>query len=336
MLPSYGKNAGCFIEGVLSRATLQQAKPNLSAQQYAEINHVITRSEALMKWFMGTFAQTCAIHNYDFLKNVQRVARFKEYLKSAKVEELDEKYAAMMSSYLGSYASSRVNKVWQYFSGNARQNSVDFFRHFHNSISRLERDQWISFVILGGSSRSSYVGPTFGVKERFEYSKVDNPFMYYDISGTMVIPASTNAAAQLASYMHHFDFWTDSRINSTMDLGDKARQLVKVSGDELFAGVDKSADEIIVREDADFKRTIKDRALYALNKLAGMDDELSNLLAYLDTNTHFLKNRRKTKTTGSLASLIQIRANEANHLLDDIMRVADQHVPKSDSSRQSD
>ncbi len=332
----FAPDAGQFLEGILSRTTLQQAKPNLTAQQYAEIDHVISRSENLMKWFMGSFAKACAVHDYDFLKEVQRVVRFKEYLKSAKVEELDEKYYAMMHAYTGSYVSSRIYNAEQRFSNNIRENSVSFFRHFHNSISRAEREQWISFIVLGGSSRSSYLGPEFGINARFEHNKADDPYMYYDISGTRVIPAGTNAATLLASYMHYFDFWTDSRITATMDLGDKTGNIVRIASNEFLSRLDKMADEIVIREDADFKHTIRNSALYALNKLTILDDELSNFLPYLEENSKFLKNRRKTNSKGTLANQIQVRAEEASRLLDHMMKIAGQHVPASAPERQVD
>lgn len=332
----YAPDAGQFLEGLLSRTTLQQAKPNLTAQQYAEIDHVITRSEKLMKWFMGSFAKACAVHDYDFLKEVQRVARFKEYLKSPKVEELDEKYSAMIHAYSGNYAWSRSQKAWRHFMENPRENSVAFFRHFHNSISQLEREQWISFLVLGGSSRSSYVGPEFGIKARFEHDKVDDPFMYFDISGTRVIPASTGAASGLASYTHYFNFWSDSRMSATMDLGDHAGHIVKTTSNEFLGGLDKEADAIVVREDADFKRTIKDRALYALNKLTILDDELSTFQSYLERNGQFLKNRQKTKEKGTLTKLIQERADDASRLLDSMRKTAEQHVPANAPERRND
>lgn len=41
----FAADSGQFLQGPLSRATLNQAKPNMSSAQYTEIEHMITRSE---------------------------------------------------------------------------------------------------------------------------------------------------------------------------------------------------------------------------------------------------------------------------------------------------
>ena len=332
----FAPDAGQFVEGLLSRSTLNQAKPNLSSQQYAEIDHIITRSEELMKWFTGSFAKACALHDYDFMKEVQRVARFKEYLKSAKVEELDEKYAAMMAAYTGSYATTRVEKPWSVFSTSPKQHSVAFYRHFHNVVSDHERDQWLSHMVLGGSSRSTYTGPEFGVNVRFEHRGADDPFMYYDIRGGRVVPASTGAAAEMASYTHYFNSWTDSRINAAADLGSKANFLVKSSATELINAVGKTAGQIVVKEDADFKNIINRYALFAVDKLDSMDKELESLYYYLNENTKFVKNRKNTNSRGTLAQLIQQHVDHSGRILERIRKDAAKYVPVSDASRTQD
>lgn len=61
------------MDRILSRAILKQAKPNISAQQYANIEHMITRSEMLVKWFTGSFAK----HSYHQRRNTRRSARYR-------------------------------------------------------------------------------------------------------------------------------------------------------------------------------------------------------------------------------------------------------------------
>ena len=315
-------DAGQFIEGVLSRSTLAKAKPNLTAQQYAEIEHVITRAENLAKWFYGTFAKACAVHDYDFLKEVQRVARFKEYLKTPKIADLDEKYYALMDAFVGNYVNYRVQAAFKNFNNNPKVRCAELLQHFSYPISTADRDRWISFLILGGSSRSSYTGPTFGVSERFEHREMDNPFMYFDIQGGKVVWAATGKASELSGYMRYFEFWSQNRVIATVDLADSVSPIVKKASNELLSSLSPIAGDIVVKEDADFKRTVDYQALYALNKLVTLDDELGTFMEYLDKNSRFVKNRTRTSNHGSLMKKMQFYANEASIVLDRMMDTA--------------
>ena len=332
----FAADSGQFLQGPLSRATLNQAKPNMSSAQYAEIEHMITRSEILMKWFTGRFAKACAMHNYDFLKEVQRVARFKEYLKSAEVEELGNAYLAMLDSFRGNYVRERIDKAYSEANGNRRRWSTEFFRHFHNSISMQERDSWLGYVVLGKGGRNPYSGPDFGVDGWYMHMGLDNPHEYLDIRGGKAMWAPTTAAAELAGYMRYFEFWSHNRIEAVADLGFNARSEVKRAADDFYQSVAAVAAEIVVKEDADFKSTVNNRAQYALNKLVTMDDELLDFEEYLKKNTNFIKNSERTKSYGPLLTLFQQRVDEANRCLNAIHKAAEQHVPVQDPSRQSD
>lgn len=329
----YSTETGQFSEGVLSRATLTQAKSNLTPQQYKDIEHMITRAEALMKWFSGLFAQACAVHDYDYMKEVQHVARFKEYLKTEDIEEADIAYYAMMDAYCGNFASMRVDKACATFHGDPRRYSHEFFRHFHNVISQEERDNWLSFAVLGGSVRGRYNGPTFGMETRFIHRGLYDPYMYFDIRGGKVMYAATPEAAKMACYMRHFETWSTSKITALEDRAFSARSLVRRASDDFFAGVAQSAAEIVVKEDSDFKYAVSNRALYALDKLVSMDDEILGLHEHLKKNSNFVKNRAHYKAHGGLLRQIQRHVDSANNLLDSMHKTAKRHVPESDASR---
>lgn len=329
----FATDSGEFTDGLFCRATLAKAKPNMNSKQYAEIEHMITRAEMLMKWFTGAFAKACAAHNYDFLKEVQRVARFKVYLKTAKIEEIDKMYYSMIRAYTSSYVTARVDKVYREVAESTKVWSEAFFQHFHNEVSQAERDQWLCFVVMGGNSHSTYNGPRFGVDPRFYYEGLDNPYVYYDIRGGKVVPAATSQATELASYTRYFEFWTQSRILSTMEMGDKANSYVKRAANDYFSGIAKVAGDIVVKEDADFKRTVAEKALYALDKLNSMDDELVNFNDYLQNNSNFLKNRSRTTGNGALRQMIQEKTNHANLIFAQIQEKARRTIPASAPSR---
>lgn len=329
----YSAEAGQFAEGVLSRSTLAQAKQNLTPQQYKDIEHMITRAEALMKWFTGTFAKACAVHNYEYLKEVQRVARFKEYLKSDDITEVDIAYSAMVHAFKGNYAALRVDKASSTFHGDPRRYSNEFFRHFHNSISQEERDSWLSFAVLGGSVRGRYNGPTFGMETRFIHRGLYDPYTYFDVRGGKVMHTATAESAKMACYMRHFETWSDNRITAMEDQAFEARSLVRTSADDYFAGVAKSAAEIVVKEDSDFKHAVSNLALYALDRMISMDDEILGLREHLKKNSNFMKNRAHYKTDAGLQRLIQQHVDSANNLLNSLHKAAQRHVPESDASR---
>lgn len=329
----FAADSGQFADGLFSRAMLAKAKPNMSAKQYADIEHLATRAEMLMKWFMGPFAKACALHHYDFLKEVQRVARFMEYLKLPKIATIDKEYYTMMRAYSSSYIQTRIEKAYNEFYSNPKLWSSVFFRHFHNTIDSSERDQWLSFVVMGGGSKSnSYHGPQFGLPSRFQYEGLETPYDYFDIRGGRVVPAASALAAEFASYTRYFEFWSQSRIDQTAEMGSKAHGAVKSAADAYNGGIAKVAGEIVVKEDADFKRT-SERILYALGWMNTMDSTLQDFNEYLQANSHFIKNRSRTTGKGTLREIIQERVQHADRILNQIVERARQYVPASDPSR---
>ncbi len=143
-------------------------------------------------------------------------------------------------------------------------------------------------------------------------------------------------ASRMSSYMRYFDFWTQARLDATAALGDKLDNLTRMASGEFLSGVSTVAGEIVIPEDADFKRAVSDRALYALDKLDSMDRELTDFPKYLHDNTNFLQNRKNTKAYGSLIHQVQLCADDANKKLDAILQATQQQVPASDPLRQSD
>lgn len=328
----FAPSEGQFMDGVLTRSMLAQAKPNINSKQYAEIEHMITRAEMLTKWFLGPFGKACMAHNYDYLKEVQRVARFKEYTKTDRFRSMDSLYVDMQKAFYGEYVRARADKGLAYLSSN-KHNSYVFFHHFHNSVSQSERDGWLGFVVLGGSKSSPYTGPVFGVDAVFRTVGVESPFKYFDIRGGKVITAATAEAAELASYMRYFDFWSENRITAAWEAGNKANALAKNAADDFFSGIHKVAGEIVVKEDADFKRLVGNVALYALDKMVTMDDELIGFEKFLRDNTVFLKNRNQQKSRASLQYQVQTCVDYANMRFERMIQTARQTVPESDPAR---
>ena len=146
--------------------------------------------------------------------------------------------------------------------------------------------------------------------------------MYFDIQGGKVVWAATGKASELSGYMRYFEFWSQNRVIATVDLADSVSPIVKKASNELLSSLSPIAGDIVVKEDADFKRTVDYQALYALNKLVTLDDELGTFMEYLDKNSKFVKNRTRTSNHGSLMKKMQFYANEASIVLDRMMDTA--------------
>ena len=88
-----------------------------------------------------------------------------------------------------------------------------------------------------------------------------------------------------------------------------------------------------MKEDSDFKHAVSNLALYALDRMISMDDEILGLREHLKKNSNFMKNRVHYKTDAGLQRLIQQHVDSANNLLNSLHKAAQRHVPESDASR---
>lgn len=111
--------SGQFVEGVMSRSTLAAAKRYLSPSQYAEINHVISRSEAVVKWYFSSFKKACLSHHDDTMEIVQQTARFRDYIENKQEGRLADRIYNHQLKYFGSNAGSVSESSF------ARYNTLD-------------------------------------------------------------------------------------------------------------------------------------------------------------------------------------------------------------------
>ena len=87
--------SGKFMDGVMCRSNLLKAKPNLAAKSYETIDQNIDQLEAMLKWFMGSFARTCAYFNSEYYKELQKVSRFKELTGTSEYSRMEQNYRAL-------------------------------------------------------------------------------------------------------------------------------------------------------------------------------------------------------------------------------------------------
>ena len=331
----YDASSGQFTEGVLSRVMLSKAKPNMTGDQVTRIEHMITRAEAIMRWFIGPFRFLCGLHNHDFQKEVQRVARFIEYTKTDEFKSADEAYRALVIYFDSNDVPNRAMTAERSFGYNQQQAYV-FYNYFHNRISDQEREKWLNFVLMGRSIRYSYDGPVLNLSNEITLSTGKPVYWYIDIHGSKPRMAATEPASKLSSYINTFQRWNERRLTDVAGLGKNAfEQLHDAISHTTFNKLDTLAGETLVKEDIDFKEAVQKAIPNGLQALMEKEDLLMGLPDYLADNTKYVDNCKFESKT-SLRARVLRRMEMANRILDNIASKAAKIVPAYHPSRQSD
>ena len=331
----YDASSGQFTEGVLSRVMLSKAKPNMTGDQVTRIEHMITRAEAIMRWFIGPFRFLCALHNHDFQKEVQRVARFIEYTKTEEFKVSDKAYTALVQFFGGDSVPNRSTTAVNSFGYNDQQAYV-FYNYFHNRISDQERESWINYILMGGSMRYLYNGPILNLSREVKLSTGPLVRMYVDVRGKKACLAASEPATKLAAYMNTFKRWNERRLTDVVGLGKNAfEQLHDAISHTTFNKLDTLAGETLVKEDIDFKEAVQKAIPNGLQALMEKEDLLMGLPDYLADNTKYVDNCKFESKT-SLRARVLRRMEMANRILDNIASKAAKIVPAYHPSRQSD
>lgn len=201
--------SGTIMDGVMCRSNLLKAKPNLTAKAYETIDQNIDQLEAMLKWFMGPFAKTCAYYNSDFYQELQKAARFKELTQSSEYRRMEQNYQELFRDLARGTAHERINKARINF----RRYPETFFARFGDDISRQELENWYNEVVLDAEG--------------------GKPYRYLRVRDEAIIWAPTAQGAELANYESRFDYWTEERINAVVETGKNAINLSLDNGSEL-------------------------------------------------------------------------------------------------------
>ena len=331
----FDASSGQFTEGVLSRVMLSKARPNMTGEQLTRMEHMITRAEAIMRWFIGPFRFLCGLHNHDFQKEVQRVARFIEYTKTNEFKSADEAYRALVIYFDSNDVPNRAMTAERSFGYNQQQAYV-FYNYFHNRISDQEREKWLNFVLMGRSIRYSYDGPVLNLSNEITLSTGKPVYWYIDIHGTKPRMAATEPASKLSSYINTFQRWNERRLTDVAGLGKNAfEQLHDAISHTTFNKLDTLAGETLVKEDIDFKEAVQKAIPNGLQALMEKEDLLMGLPDYLADNTKYVDNCKFESKT-SLRARVLRRMEMANRILDNIASKAAKIVPAYHPSRQRD
>ena len=201
LVTKYGAEAasGQLTKGALSRAALNMARPNITPGAYNAMEKQLERTAVMLRWFMGSFARTCARYDSGFYKEVQQVARFKELTQSSEYKRMETEYPALWNYFDEGRALRRFYDSFAEFRGNISEHAYKFFERFHNELDYNEREALYNEMALGAPDTL--------------FSK------YVRMRENASIWGSTSQGAMLANFESRFDYWTSDRIKTVKELG---------------------------------------------------------------------------------------------------------------------
>ncbi len=296
--------SGQFVERVMSRSTLAAAKRYLTPSQYAEIDHVISRSEAVAKWYFGSFKKACLSHNDDTMEIVQQTARFRDYIENQQEGRLADRIYNHLVKYFGSNAGSVSESSF------ARYNTLDIaleradimpkeaplaIQYFGSSPDSGKMDKWMNFIILGDDS--SYSGPTFGLKPHVDMFGTTGAKEFITIRDQQTQFANTAKGAMMRSYFKYMEEWDISHLKSVTELGEYLRSDVENAFEEAEA-LSKVGGKDLVKTDAEFRELVDRHIPNMCAALVDKDDSLILLRKRLAENSLYMDNLNRTESMG--------------------------------------
>lgn len=276
LISKYGADAasGQLTKGALSRAALNMAKPNLSPRMHRIHENMIVHTSTMLRWFMGSFAKTCAIYDTEFYKEVQQVARFKELTQSSEYKRMEKDYPVLWSFFADAKALMRFNESSAQFKGNLSENAYKFFERFHNELNQNERETLYNEMALNAPN---------GILSKYIKLEEDGS-----------VWGSSSQGALLANYESKFDCWTTDKIKATKELGMVAyHAAMSTDGDALY---NEYMNEALKLPDLLLGETYQDYVKHAQPRLFKMGEVLWGLEDYLKAETQYFQNmERKSK-----------------------------------------
>lgn len=137
LMGTYGviPSTGQVTIGLFTRKNLAKARPNMSSEDYAAVDMYMTRTEAMLKWFLGPYAQFCALVDEDCHDMVQMAARAVELIRTSEMRSAREKYWRVIQAFDKAVALSEQYKVKP---GDEYRKAEFFFECYGNLLDQKE------------------------------------------------------------------------------------------------------------------------------------------------------------------------------------------------------
>ena len=276
LVSKYGADAasGQLTKGALSRAALNMAKPNITPKTHRIMENMIVHTSIMIRWFMGSFAKTCAIYDTEFYKEVQQVARFKELIQTSEYERSEKDYPVLWSFFADSKALMRFNESYAKFKGNIAVNAYKFFERFHNELNQDERETLYNEMTLDAPN---------GLLSK-----------YIRLAEDGCVWGITSQGATMSNYESIFNYWTKDKLKATKELGMVAyHAAMSTDGDALY---NEYMNEALKAPDLLLAETYQDYIKRTQPRLFRMGEVLWGLEDFLKAETQYFQNmERKSK-----------------------------------------
>ena len=276
LISKYGADAasGQLTKGALSRAALNMAKPNITPKTHRIMENMIVHTSIMLRWFMGSFAKTCAIYDTEFYKEVQQVARFKELIQTSEYERSEKDYPVLWSFFADSKALMRFNESYAKFKGNIAVNAYKFFERFHNELNQDERETLYNEMTLDAPN---------GLLSK-----------YIRLAEDGCVWGITSQGATMSNYESIFNYWTKDKLKATKELGMGAyHAAMSTDGDALY---NEYMNEALKAPDLLLAETYQDYIKRTQPRLFRMGEVLWGLEDFLKAETQYFQNmERKSK-----------------------------------------
>ena len=320
-----------FLNGVLNRSNLTKARPAMTSKEYTNCEAIISRCELVMKWFTGPFRNACMGYHHDFMKKLQRIARFQEYIKDESTKRASDALYHLYKTYDDALLEERLHTLVVTFRNNDEANSRAFFNHFHNTISSSERDSWLCYMVLGGCSHARYRGPEYGVQT---ISTSEAPWKYLDIRGGRVLMTSTSYAAELSCYMAMLETWTPSELDTLKNLA-IANQTETQDAARSMEKMIEETEKHTPQPDNNFKEVVYNTGSLAISWLDAMIEPMADINEFLEKESEYKRDKLMHSDRRKLLESYQRRVETANKKLDAMYEFAAGKIPTSDPLRRS-
>lgn len=286
--------AGSFLEGPLSRSTLEQAKRNLTPAQQKEILKNINRSELLAKfWTSRELAEAFQRHDDDWFETLQMTSRFDEYIRSRQTQ--DKTYAQFVKYFTERSAITGVLRLLQLsmesnFSGE-KSYSQEWIKYFGTgSTPPTDKvDRFLSRVLFDDTS--AYSGPQL-MSSWGKDTSIERMFTYFTVRGGKAAFSTNTPAVLLREYMSYFKTWNEDMMQAVRDRASEHNEKVidAVQASMVIETYTKEAGDDVTPVDGGYRQLVKSGLLDMLTKLHDMNEYIKEVMEYVKTSTNYISN----------------------------------------------
>lgn len=321
----FSVSSGQFLEGPLSRSTLEKARRNLTSAQFKEIEKNITRSELLAKfWTSPQLMKIAQTYNEDWLEYLQQVARFKSYMDSfgRNVDDDLNKLGKYVSkgnilgltrlSYGDEWSEKEYTNAWlKYFGTSA-------------SLSSDKVDKFLSRVLFDDSG--AYSGPQLK-SAWLPNSEFPRLYIYFTVKNSRAAFATHFPAAELRNYMNHFDGLDSHTLPAIKDAArEEMDAALELDSNEALMSLRETKGDTTAT-DAVFRKLVQEDIISMIANFHTAGEFMVKAIESIESKTHYIENCDKYYDLLEMVDAQVMKARER------VQKLHEMHLKLSKSRR---